>query len=98
MKRIIEFEGHSAILERYGKACLLTLDPGCSLYLMDLADSINIVDFVYVHTVLPGKGKIAFTVDADLHNRDLIDCVCEAIGIVFCTGTTIKYPADEDSI
>lgn len=58
--------------------------------LAELADAINEAENIDVHTILPTRGKIAFTIEKGASNAELIDTVCDAIAAVFDTDTVVS--------
>lgn len=84
MRKIITFGQYTAILERSNTAGLLEVTPSPAK-LTQLADAIDYADNIDVHSVLPARGKIAFTVDKETSTVELLDIVCDAITRVFDT-------------
>lgn len=82
MKKVITFRQAVVTLERSREAGLLEIAPAPA-ELAQLADRINEADNIDVYAILPVRGKIAFTVEKETSNNELIDAVCDAIGEVF---------------
>ena len=88
MKKIITFGQSTAILEHSKMAATLEVIPAPAI-LAQLADTINEAETVDVHAILPARGKIAFTVEKDASNTEIIGTVCDAIAAVFDTDTVV---------
>lgn len=95
MKKIITFSRNTAILERSKTAATLSiaLSQANAIFpmpLAELADTMNEVDFINIHTIMPTFAKIAFTIDKETTNTELIDSICNAISSVFDTDTVVS--------
>lgn len=94
MKKIITFGRRTAILERSKMAATLQIVPDQTntpfpMPLAQLADAINEAENIDVHAILPTRGKIAFTVEKDASNTEIIGTVCDAIAAVFDTDSLV---------
>lgn len=94
MKQTIKFGQRTAILERSKTVAILEITPNLPaiplpMSLAELADAISETENVDVHTILPGRSKIAFTVGKGISNTKLIDTIRDAISVVFDTDTVV---------
>lgn len=95
MKKIITFGHNTAVLERSKSAASITVTPipgntPLPTQIAELADKLNESDIVDVFHILPGRGKICFTVEKSATNADVIDVVCDAVTCVYDTDTTVS--------
>lgn len=103
MKKIITFGQHNATLKRIKSAATLqlnTIPASARLFmpLAKLADALNAVEIFDVVTILPGKGKIFFSVRNGATNTDVIDAICSVITEVFCTDTVVSNEKAEEVV
>lgn len=95
MKKIITFGHNTAVLERSKSAASIAITPipGNTPFpslIAELADKLNESEIIDVFHILPGRGKIVFTVERRATNADVIDVVCDAITCVYDTDTTVS--------
>lgn len=103
MKKFITFGHHNATLERVKSTATLqlnTIPANIPLYmpLAELADAMNQVDFFNIVSILPGKGKIVFTVSKGATNSDVIDATCNVIDEVFDTNPVVSNERIEEIV
>lgn len=95
MKKILKFGNRSVILERSKSAATAQLDQlpvnlAFPQELATLADALNEIETVDVHTILIPPGKVCFTVDKGVTDCSLTLAVSEAITKIFDTDVSVS--------
>lgn len=95
MKKTLKFGERSLILERSKSAAIAQLKPSpvnvaFPQELAALADAMNKIETVDVHTILIPPGKVCFTVGKGVTDCALTLAVSEAINKVFDTDVSVS--------
>ncbi len=95
MKKILKFGNRSVILERSKSVAIAQLEPlpinvAFPQELATLADAINEIETVDVHTILIPPGKICFTVGKSVTDCALTLAISDVIAKVFDTDVSVS--------